>query len=193
MHPFLVSCLVVLTCSAAILLAHATKPFLLSFDGLPVDSLLRRALPAAFGLLGRLSRRSSVSDLTSKILHWVNLASPSTPSACNTTPPDKEASQYEPPLTQDARPQPPRYEWLWLKTKRVFVKAFLNVLRRQIRTVSLPSWALGLSIRRTRATPSGLTTMIFAAGLPHHCSPTSMLTVSRGLWWPGYSLYPCPA
>jgi hypothetical protein len=162
MHPFLVLSLAILTCSAAILLAHATKPLLLSFDGLSVDSLLHRALPAALGLWGRLSRRSSVSDLASRILHWVNLASPST---CNTTPPDKEPSHHEPLSTHDIRPEPPRYEWLWLRTKRVFVKAFLNVVRRQIRTVSLPSWALSLSIRRTRATSSGLTTAIFAAGL----------------------------
>jgi hypothetical protein len=189
MHPFLVLPLAILTCTAAILLAHATKPLLLSFDGLPVDSVLRRGLPAALGLWARLSGRSGVSDLASKILHWVNLASPPT---CNTTAPEKEPLCHEPPSTHDVRHLPPRYEWLWVKTKRVFVKAFWNVLRRQIRTVSLPSWALSLSISRTRAASSGLTTTIFAAGLPHPCSPTFMLTVSRGALWPGYSLYPCP-
>lgn len=162
MHPFLMFTLAILTCSAAVLLAHATKPILLSFDGLPVDSVLRRALPAAVGLWGRLSGRSSVSDLAPKILHWVNLASPST---CNATPPEKGPSHDEPPSTRDVRPERPRYEWLWLKTKRVFIKAFLNVLRRQIRTVSLPSWMLSLSIHRTRATSYGLTTTVFAAGL----------------------------
>lgn len=191
MHPFFVLSLAVLTCSAAILLAHATKPFLLSFDGLAVDSLLRRAVPATFGLLGRFSRRCSVSDLTSKILRWTNLGSSPT---CNTTSSSNEQpSQDEPPPAQDVRPETPRYEWLWLKTKRVFVKAFLNVLRRQVRTVSLPSWALGLSVRCTRANPSGLTTVIFAAGVPHPHSPTTTLTVSRGLWWLGYSSYPYPA
>jgi hypothetical protein len=154
---------------------HATKPLSLCFNGLTVDSLLRLALPAV-GLLDRLSRRSGVSDLTSRILQWVNLASPS---ASDTAPSHSETSQREPPPIQNVRPDAPRYEWLWLKTKRVFVKAFLNVLRRQIRTVSLPSWALGLSIRRSPATSSGLTTMVFAAGLPHPCSPTYVLTVSR--------------
>jgi hypothetical protein len=175
MHPFFVLFLAILTCSGAVLLAHATKPLLLCFDGLTVESLLRLALPA-FGLLGRLSRQSGASDLASQILQWMNLARPP---AHGTAPSHNETSQREPPLTQDVRPEPTRYEWLWLKTKRVFVKAFLNVLRRQIRTVGLPSWALGLSIRRIPVTTSGLTSMVFAAGLPHACSPTYMLTVSR--------------
>jgi hypothetical protein len=190
MHLFLVLCLAILTCSAAALLTHTTKPILLSLDGLTADALLRRALPAAVELWSRSCRQSSLPELTSKILHFVHLAGPSTH---KTTPPDGQLSQHEPSMTQDVRAEPSRYRWLWLKTKRVFVKAFWNVLRRQIRTMSFPTWALGLSIRRTRAMPSGLTTMVFAAGPPHCCTPTSMLTGSRGLCWLGYSLYPCPA
>lgn len=190
MHPFLVLCLAILTCSAAALLAHTTRPFLLSSDGLTADTLLRRALPAVVELWSRSCRQSSLPALTSKILHFVHPAAPSTH---NTTPPDGQLSQHEPSLTQDVRPEPSRYEWLWVKTKRVFAKAFWNILRRQIRTMSFPTWALGLSIRRTRAMPSGLTTMMFAASLPHHCALMSMLTGCRGLCWSGYSLYPCPA
>lgn len=190
MHPFLVLCLAILTCSAAALLAHTTRPFLLSSDGLTADTLLRRALPAVVELWSRSCRQSSLPALTSKILHFVHPAAPSTH---NTTPPDGQLSQHEPSLTQDVRPEPSRYEWLWVKTKRVFAKAFWNVLRRQIRTMSFPTWALGLSIRRTRAMPSGLTTMMFAASLPHHCALMSMLTGCRGLCWSGCSLYPCPA
>jgi hypothetical protein len=188
MHPFLVLSLAALTCSAAILLAHATKPLLLCFDELTVDSLLRLAL-SAVELLCRLSRRSGVSDITSRILQWVNIGSPS---ASDTAPPHSETSQREPPSTQDVRPHHPRYEWLWLKTKRVFIKAVLKVIRRQVRTVGLPSWALGISIRRNSATSSGVTTVVFAAGLPRPCSAMSMLTVSRDAWWLGFSSYPCP-
>lgn len=190
MHPFLVLCLAILTCSAAALLAHTTKPFLLSSDGLTADTLLRRALPAAVELWSRSCRQSSLPALTSKILHFVHPAAPSTH---NTTPPDGQLSQHEPSLTQDVRPEPSRYEWLWPKAKRVFAKAFWNVLRRQIRTMSFPTWALGLSVRRTRAMPSGLTTMVFAAGPTLYCTPISMLTGCRGLCWSDCSLYPCPA
>jgi hypothetical protein len=178
-----------LTCSVAILLAHATKPLSLCFNELTVDSLLRLILPAV-GLLNRLSRRSGVSDLTSRILQWLN---PANPSARDTAPSHSETSQLEPPTTQDVQPDAPRYEWLWLKTKRIFVKAFLNVLRRQIRTVSLPSWALDLSIRRSPAISSGLTAIAFAAGLPHLRSLISVLTIPRDVCWLGYSSYPSPA
>lgn len=163
MHPFLVLGLAVLTCSAAALLAHTTKPILLPLDGLTADALLRRALLAAVGIWGRLCRQSSLPELTSKILHFVHATGPSTH---KTPPPDRQLSQHEPSLAQDVRSEPSRYEWLWLRAKRVFAKAFWNVLRRQIRTMSFPTWALGFSIRRTRAMPSGLTTMVFAAGLP---------------------------
>ena len=175
MHSFIVLSLAILTCSAAILLAHATKPFLLFFDGLTVRSLLRRALPATVELCGRLYRRPGGSDLASKISHWLNLASRLN---CNRAPPAEEPSKQEPSSIQDLLVESPSYGWLWLKVRRVFVKAFLNVLRRRIGTLSLPSWSLRLSFRPKRVTSSSVMTTIFAACSSHCLSPTSMLTVA---------------
>jgi hypothetical protein len=54
--------------------------------------------------------------------------------------PDMKPLQRDPPSIQDVGPEPPRYEWLWLKMKRIFAKASWNVLRQQVRAVRLPSW-----------------------------------------------------
>lgn len=192
MHPFLVFSLAILTCSAAILLAHATKPFLLCFDGPTVGSLLRRTLPVV-GLIGGFLRRFgiSVSDLAARCLNWADLASPSTR---ETTPSHAASSRCQPSSTQHVRPETSLYGWLWLRTKRVLVKASLNVLHQQIRAVSLPSWALGLSIRRNPATSSGLTTVVVAVGpsqLRDYSS--SMLTEYRAASLLDCSLCPYPA
>lgn len=191
MHPFLVLSVAILTCSTAALLAHATKPFLLCFDGPTVGSLLRRTLPAV-GLMGRLFRRFDISDLAARFLHWADLASPltreTTPSHAKPSP-RRQASS-----TEDVRPETSLYGWLWLRTRRVLVKASLNVLRRQIRALSLPSWALGLSIRRNPATLSGLTTVIFAVGPSQlHGSSSSRLTEHRAASLLDCSLCPYPA
>lgn len=190
MHPFLVLSLAILTCSAAILLAHATKPFLLCFDGPTVGLLLRRTLPAV-SLVGRLCRRVGISGLVARCLNWADLASPSTR---ETTPSHAGPSQRQPSSTQDVRPETSPYGWLWLRTKRVLVKASLNVLRQQFRAVSLPSWALGLSIRRNPATSSGLSTMVFAVGPSQLCdSSSSVLTEYRAASLLDCSLCPYPA
>lgn len=191
MHPFLVFSLAVLTCSTAVLLAHTTKPFLLCFDGPTAGSLLRRTLPAV-GLMGRLFKRSGISDLAARCLHWADLASSltreATPSHARPSP------RRQPSSTEDVRRETSPYGWLWLRTRRVLVKASLNVLRQQIRALSLPSWALGLSVRRNPATLSGLTTVVFAVGPSQlHYSSSSRLTENRAASLLGCSLCPCPA
>ncbi|TLD04201.1 hypothetical protein E2P81_ATG10516 [Venturia nashicola] len=157
MHPFLVLSLAILTCSAAIPLALTVKPFLLCFNGPAVALLPRRAVPAV-RITTRLFGQLGVSGLAARCLARAGFVIPSTR--------EPTPSQTQPAHLREIRPVPPTYKWLWLKTRRVLVKASVNVLRRRAASVSLPSWALGFSIRRSAVTPSGFTPVVFAARPP---------------------------
>lgn len=176
MHPFLVLSLAILTCSAAISLALAMKPFLPFFNGPAVALLLRRAVPAA-RITTRLFGQLGVSDLVARCLARTGFVIPSTR--------DPTPSQTQPSSIQEVRHMSSTYKRLWLRTRRVLVKASVNVLRRRAASVSLPSWAMGFSIHRSAVTPSGFTPVIFAARPPlDRISITrpSTLTGYRALW-----------
>lgn len=162
MHPFLVLSLAILTCSAAIPLALAMKPFLSCFNGTAVALLLRRAVPAV-RLTSRLFGQLGVSDL---VMRFLTRAGFVTPPARDATPSSTQTWQTKPSSPRESRPVPSPYKWLWLRTRRVLVKASLNIFRRRAASVSLPSWALSLSISRSPVASSGLTSMIFAARPP---------------------------
>ena len=148
MHPLFLFSLATLACGATTLALLWTNPLYLRSDRLVWKALVRCTLPAV-GFLDHLLRRSGALKATSRIFQRIELARSSFRDAASS---HGKTDVFSEPA------------WFWSKTRRVFVKASLNLLRRHVATPSFRLWKPNGSVCKGAGRLSTLTTMVFAVG-----------------------------